>query len=113
MKEVVTFKSVEDFLDSRFRQSPYCLVLDVCLPGNIGGFLKIKARRIDMNTHKEIPIVSKILVCLLFVTALLFAAGVSARGANVLPANKVAHRVCQAPRQPVFQTFLQPLDSTQ
>lgn len=46
-----------------------------------------------MNTHKKILVVSKILVCLLSVTTLLLAAGVSARGASVLPANKVAHRV--------------------
>jgi hypothetical protein len=75
--------SAEDFLDSRFRESSCCLVLGVCLPGNIGGFLKIKESRIDMNAHKKILIVSKILVCLLFVTALLFAAGVSARGASL------------------------------
>lgn len=36
-----------------------------------------------MNTHKEILIVSKLLVCLLFVTALLFAAAESARGDSI------------------------------
>jgi FixJ family two-component response regulator len=34
--EVVTFKSAEDFLDSRFRENPCCLVLDISLPGMSG-----------------------------------------------------------------------------
>ncbi len=34
--DVVTFKSAEDFLDSRFRENPCCLVLDICLPGMSG-----------------------------------------------------------------------------
>ncbi len=46
-----------------------------------------------MNAHKKILIVSKMLVCLLFVTALLIAPGVSARGDSVVPENKVPRRV--------------------
>ena len=34
--DVVTFKSAEDFLGSRFRENPYCLVLDIRLPGMSG-----------------------------------------------------------------------------
>jgi FixJ family two-component response regulator len=34
--DVVTFGSAEDFLDSGFRESPCCLVLDICLPGMSG-----------------------------------------------------------------------------
>jgi len=33
---VVTFKCAEDFLDSSFRESPACLVLDIHLPGMSG-----------------------------------------------------------------------------
>jgi FixJ family two-component response regulator len=33
---VVTFKSAEDFLDSSFRESPSCLILDIHLPGMSG-----------------------------------------------------------------------------
>lgn len=46
-----------------------------------------------MNGHKELLMVSKILVCLLFVTALFFAAGESARGDSIMPENKVPGRV--------------------
>ncbi len=34
--DVVTFKSAEDFLDSRFREDPCCLILDIRLPGMSG-----------------------------------------------------------------------------
>ncbi len=34
--EVVTFKSAEDFLNSRFRENPCCLILDIRLPGMSG-----------------------------------------------------------------------------
>lgn len=33
---VVTFESAEDFLDSNFRESPCCLILDIHLPGMSG-----------------------------------------------------------------------------
>jgi len=32
----VTFKSAEDFLDSTFRETPCCLILDIRLPGMSG-----------------------------------------------------------------------------
>ena len=34
--DVVTFKSAEDFLDSRFRENPCCLILDIRLTGMSG-----------------------------------------------------------------------------
>jgi FixJ family two-component response regulator len=34
--DVVTFKSAENFLDSRFRENPCCLILDIRLPGMSG-----------------------------------------------------------------------------
>jgi FixJ family two-component response regulator len=34
--DVATFKSAEDFLDSGFRESPCCLILDIRLPGMSG-----------------------------------------------------------------------------
>ena len=34
--DVVTFKSAEDFLDSRSRENPCCLILDIRLPGMSG-----------------------------------------------------------------------------
>jgi two-component system, LuxR family, response regulator FixJ len=37
---VVTFKSAEDFLQSSFRGSPGCLILDIHLPGMSGFDLK-------------------------------------------------------------------------
>lgn len=42
-----------------------------------------------MSGHKEPLMVFNILVCLLFVTALFFAAGESARGDSIMPENKV------------------------
>ncbi len=34
--DVITFKSAEDFLDSRFGKKPCCLILDIRLPGMSG-----------------------------------------------------------------------------
>ncbi len=50
---VVTFKSAEDFLDSRFRENPCCLVLDICLPG-MSGF---KLQEHLVKSQSKIPVV--------------------------------------------------------
>ena len=51
--DVVTFKSAEDFLDSRPRENPCCLVLDICLPG-MSGF---KLREDLVKSQTRIPVI--------------------------------------------------------
>ncbi len=50
---VVTFKSAEDFLDSSFRGSPCCLILDIRLPG-MSGF---KLQEYLLNSQVQIPVI--------------------------------------------------------
>ncbi len=51
--DVVTFKSAEDLLDSRFRENPCCLVLDVCLPG-MSGF---QLQEYLVKSQSKIPVI--------------------------------------------------------
>jgi FixJ family two-component response regulator len=51
--DVVTFKSAEDFLDSKFREDPCCLVLDICLQG-MSGF-KLQEHLVKSQTR--IPVI--------------------------------------------------------
>ena len=50
---VVTFKSAEDFLDSRFKGNPCCLILDIRLPG-MSGF---KLQEYLLNSQVQIPVI--------------------------------------------------------
>ena len=50
---VVTFKSAEDFLDSRLGESPSCLILDIRLPG-MNGF-KLQEHLVKSQTR--IPVI--------------------------------------------------------
>ena len=50
---VVTFESAEDFLDSSFRGSPCCLILDIRLPG-MSGF---KLQEYLLNSQVHIPVI--------------------------------------------------------
>jgi FixJ family two-component response regulator len=51
--QVVTFKSAEDFLDSGFKESPCCLILDIRLPG-MSGF-KLQEHLVKSQTR--IPVI--------------------------------------------------------
>lgn len=51
--DVVTFKSAEDFLDSRFRENPCCLILDIRLPG-MSGF---KLQEHLLKSQTQIPVI--------------------------------------------------------
>jgi len=50
---VVTFKSAEDFLDSRLGESPSCLILDIHLPG-MSGF---KLQEHLVKSQARIPVI--------------------------------------------------------
>lgn len=49
----VTFESAEDFLDSNFKESRACLILDIHLPGMSGFDLQ----KILVESHTRIPVV--------------------------------------------------------
>jgi two-component system, LuxR family, response regulator FixJ len=51
--DVVTFGSAEEFLDSRLRESPCCLILDIRLPG-MSGF-KLQEQLLKSGTR--IPVI--------------------------------------------------------
>ncbi len=51
--DVITFKSAEDFLDSRFGENPCCLILDIRLPGMSG--LQLQEHLVKSQTR--IPVI--------------------------------------------------------
>jgi FixJ family two-component response regulator len=51
--DVATFKSAEDFLDSRFRENPCCLILDIRLPGMSGFQLQESL----LKSQRRIPVI--------------------------------------------------------
>ncbi len=51
--DVVMFKSAEDLLDSRFRENPCCLVLDIRLPG-MNGF---QLQEYLVRSQARIPVI--------------------------------------------------------
>ncbi len=54
--DVVTFKSAEDFLASRFRGHPGCLILDIRLPG-MSGF-KLQEHLVQSQTRTPLIFVT-------------------------------------------------------